>query len=308
MNTRLRDGAAPDTPVSAGYCEQQPWTGLGAVTKIFGKLDPWPSSCEISTCFYCCSAVGPYQWINNNVITPTELCSFRFFIDIALDCAAKVFCAGTSYPLRLQPPWEVLLGVYWSGHGLCACLLARAHQRSVNNQPTWVTADCTESAGAEPCIPKRRGKELPGFLRCSLFCNLLAGARRSHLAPLPAYFPKNWHFPLLSYLPAKLWPVLLLTLIFLFPKVGLATEADVPPSLSLMQWSMEWGSFLLWSTGSRNLLAVIVTEQGREEGQRLTAFSTKWDSDSKALFLTTQLCWTWEKWPPDKLPGSPISC
>lgn len=40
----------------------------------------------------------------------------------------------------------------------------------------------------------------------------------------------NWHFSLLSYLQAKLWPVLLLTFILLLPDTGLATEAEeVPP-------------------------------------------------------------------------------
>lgn len=82
------------------------------------------------------------------------LCSFRFFIDIDLDCASKVLCAGTSYPLWLQTPWEVHSGVHCSGCGLCARLLAGAHQKSMNNQATWVTADCTEGAWCGASHPK----------------------------------------------------------------------------------------------------------------------------------------------------------
>lgn len=100
--------------------------------------------------------------------------------------------------------------------------------------------------GAEPCVPKWKGKLPPWLLHCSLFHDSLGGGRRSYLAPLSASFPMNWHLPFLSYLPARLWPVLLLTLILFLPKAGLATEAEnVPLSLSLCNgpWNVDCSCF-----------------------------------------------------------------
>lgn len=118
--------------------------------------------------------------------------------------------------------------MHCSGCNLCACLLVGAQQRSMNNHP-----DRDETALRVPCITKWRGKELLKLLCCNLSCDVVGEARMSHLGPLSAYFPGKWHFLLLSYLPAKLQPVLLLTLILVLPKADLATKAHVPPPLLL---------------------------------------------------------------------------
>lgn len=128
---------------------------------------------------------------------PTQLCSFRFF-DSTLECAAKVFNAGTSYPLCLgrcsqECTAQDVVHVF-------ASLLVPTKGPRTTGQLVWLLTALRMPAG-EPCIPKQREKETLGLLRCSLFCELLGGTRRRY-SPSTSFFPNELAFPP-SFLPVS---------------------------------------------------------------------------------------------------------
>lgn len=185
--------------------------------------------------------MSPKAW------APMELCSFRIFIDIILDRTAEFFCQdlhilyGYCFPERCIQECTAQDVIY-----VLVSLL-------VPSKGPWITIQTGRllTALRVPCITKWRGKELLKLLCCNLSCDVVGEARTSHLGPLSAYFPGKWHFLLLSYLPAKLWPVLLLTLVLVLPKADLATKAHVPPPLLLHSgsWNGDCSCFGGWVPG-----------------------------------------------------------
>lgn len=132
-----------------------------------------------------------------------ELLCFRIFIDITLDCAAEFFCQGLhilcGFPGRCVQELTAQGVIY-----VLDSLLVPSKGPWTTIQG-WATSDCTESA-----LDHKVEREGLKLLCCNLFCDVVGEAKKRPLGPLPASFPVKWHFPLLSYLPAKLWPVLLL--------------------------------------------------------------------------------------------------
>lgn len=207
-----------------------------------------------------------------------ELLSFRIFIDIILDCTAEFFCQELQ--ILCGFPGRCIQEL--TAQGVISVLdsLLVPSRGPWTTIQDWVTSDCIESA-----LDHKVEREGLKLWCCNLFCDVVGEARKEHLGPLPVSFTVKWHFPLLSYFPAKLWPVLLLTFILVPPKADLATKADVvlSPISVVLQWSKELGLFLLWRMSSRHLLAILVTEQGRGEKQYLSALFTNWDLETEFL-------------------------
>lgn len=135
----------------------------------------------------------------------------------------------------------------------------------------------------------------------------LGEARKMHLGPLSASFPVKWHFALLSYLPAKLWPVLFLTLISSSLKLAWPLK-KMSPHLCFSSAVHGVGIVLVLEDKFQAFTGNFSDRAGKGgEAMPVCAFSKLGFRDTISS-LSTQPCWTWEKWAPDKQIFNPIFC
>lgn len=172
----------------------------------------------------------------------------------------------------------------------------------MNNIQDWLTSDCTESA-----LGHKVEREWLKFLCYNLFYDVVGEARKRPLGSLPAPFPVKWHFPFfLTFQPSS----------------GLSCSLLSFWSSLKLTWPLKQMSSYLCSSSVVHGMGVVLALEGKfqaftgnfsdGEGKGGKAMpiwaSHKLGFRDRIPFLSTQPCWTWEKWAPDKLIVNPTFC